>query len=54
MIEMAAPQQQDKFLAEFPPIGKYKVRLIEGTRGKVLDIRELTQIAQLTLTEGAA
>ena len=40
---MAAPQVQDKVLAEFPPVGKYKVRLIEGSRGKVLDVREHVQ-----------
>lgn len=40
---MTVPQQQDKVLAEYPPIGKYKIRLIEGARGKVLDIREFIQ-----------
>lgn len=40
---MADPQVKDKVLAEFPPIGKYKVRLIEGPRGKALDIREFIQ-----------
>jgi hypothetical protein len=40
---MANPQEQDKVLAEYPPIGKYKIRLIEGTKGKVLDVREFIQ-----------
>ncbi len=40
---MSTPQVKDKVLAEFPPIGKYKLRLLEGPRGKVLDIREFVQ-----------
>jgi hypothetical protein len=37
------PQEKDKVLAEFPSIRKYRVRLIEGSRGKVLDIREFVK-----------
>lgn len=45
---MADPQVKDKVLAELPTVRKYKVRLIEGPKGKVLDIREHIQTASFS------
>lgn len=38
---MAKPQ--DNVVREFNPIGKYRVRLLETDKGRVLDIREYIQ-----------
>lgn len=37
---MATQTRADVVIREFPPLGKLRVRLLESTRGRVLDIRE--------------
>lgn len=36
----ASKMAPEKILREYPPVGRYRVRVVEGRRGHALDIRE--------------
>ena len=46
----SSPVQKEEVLREFPPLGKYRVRLLRNPRGleQILDIREFVETDQFS------